>query len=313
MTTATDITGRRPGGRKIMRVFVTGASGWIGSATVPALLAAGHEVVGLARSDTSARAVEALGAGVHRGSLDDPESLRAGAKSADAVVHLAFKHDFTDYAGAGRTERAAVEAFLDELAGSGRRLLVASGLAGRPGAVLIEDDATAFTGPDAPRGGTDGLVLAAGERDVTGVALRFSATVHGAGDHGFTAVLARTARERGVSGYVGDGSHHWPAVHVSDAGRAVALAVDRAEPGTAVHAVAEEGIPTRDIAAAIGGAVGVPTVSVDPDDAAEHFGWLGTFWGMDIRASSALTRERLGWEPAGPTLLEDIAAGAYPG
>ncbi|WP_166851187.1 SDR family oxidoreductase [Isoptericola sp. BMS4] len=296
-----------------MRVFVTGASGWIGSATVPGLLAAGHEVTGLARSDASARAVEALGARAHAGSLDDLESLRAGAEKADAVVHLAFKHDFTDYAGAGRTERAVVETFLDELAGSGRKLLLASGLAGRPGAVLTEDDPTAFTGPDAPRGGTDGLVLAAAGRGVAGVALRFSATVHGAGDHGFTAVLARTARERGVSGYVGDGQHHWPAVHVSDAGRAVALAVDRAEGGTAVHAVAEEGIATREIAEAIGRAVGVPTVSVDPDDAAEHFGWLGTFWGMDIRASSALTRERLGWEPTGPTLLEDIAAGAYPG
>jgi len=294
-----------------MRVFVTGASGWIGSHTVPELIAAGHEVVGLARSDDSARAVEALGAAPHRGSLDDLGSLRAGAQGADAVVHLAFKHDFSDYAGAGRTERAVVQGFVDELAGSGRSLLLASGLAGAPGTLLTENDPSAFTGPDAPRGGSEGLALDAAEQGVGSVALRFSATVHGAGDHGFTAELARIARERGVSGYVGDGSSRWPAVHVSDAGRLVALALDKAPARSVVHAVAEEGVESRAIAEAVGRAVGVPTVSVDPADAAEHFGWLGAFWAMDIAASSAATSELLGWEPTGPTLLEDIAAGAY--
>ncbi|MFE6971500.1 SDR family oxidoreductase [Isoptericola sp. NPDC057653] len=294
-----------------MRVFVTGASGWIGSATVPHLLAAGHEVVGLARSDASARAVEALGATAYRGTLDDVAGLRAGARDADAVVHLAFKHDFSDYAGAGRTERAVVEGFVDELAGSGRPLLLASGLVGAPGQVLTERDPSTFAGPDAPRGGSEGLALDAVERGVGSVALRFSATVHGAGDHGFTSVLVRTARERGVSGYIGDGASRWPAVHVDDAGRLVALAVDKAPAGSVLHAVGEEGVVHREIAEAIGRLVGVPAVSVDPADAAEDFGWLGTFWGMDAVASSALTRELLGWEPTGPTLLEDLAAGAY--
>jgi len=295
-----------------MRVFVTGASGWIGSHTVPHLLAAGHDVVGLGYSDDSARRVEALGAAVHRGGLDDLESLRAGAKDADAVVHLAFKHDFDDYVGAGRTERAVVQTFVDELAGSGRGLLLASGLIGTtPGAVMTENDRSVFSGPDAPRGGSEGLALDAADQGVRSVALRFAATVHGVGDHGFTAVLTQIARERGVSGYVGDGSSRWPAVHVDDAGRLVALAVDKAPAGSAVHAVGEEGVPSREIAEAIGRAVGVPAVSVDPEDAPEHFGWLSRFWGLDAVASSALTRERLGWEPMGPTLVEDLAAGAY--
>lgn len=294
-----------------MRVFVTGASGWIGSHTVPHLLAAGHDVVGLGYSDDSARRVEALGATVHRGGLDDLESLRAGAKDADAVVHLAFKHDFGDYVGAGRVERAAVATFVDELAGSGRGLLLASGLIGAPGVVMTENDPSVFSGPDAPRGGSEGLALDAADQGVRSVALRFSATVHGVGDHGFTAVLTQIARERGVSGYVGDGSGRWPAVHVDDAGRLVALAVDRAPAGSAVHAVAEEGVPSREIAEAIGSAVGVPTVSVDPEDAPEHFGWLSRFWGLDAVASSAITRERLDWEPTGPTLVADLAAGAY--
>ncbi|MFC8597830.1 SDR family oxidoreductase [Isoptericola sp. NPDC057191] len=294
-----------------MRVFVTGASGWIGSATVPHLLAAGHEVVGLARSDASADRLAVLGAAAHRGSLDDLESLRAGARQADAVIHLAFKHDFSDYAGAGRTERAVVQAFVDELAGTGRSLLLASGLAGAPGRVLTERDASAFSGPDAPRGGSEGLALDAAARGVAPVALRFAATVHGVGDHGFVAQLVRIARERGVSGYVGDGTSRWPAVHVGDAGRVVALALDKAPGGTVVHAVGEEGVRHREMAEAIGRVVGVPVASVDPADAAEHFGWLGGFWGMDAVASSELTRELLGWEPAGPTLLEDLAAGAY--
>lgn len=294
-----------------MRVFVTGASGWIGSATVPHLLAAGHDVVGLARSDASARRVEALGATALRGSLDDPAALRAAARDADAVIHLAFNHDFADYDGAGRTERAVVEGFVDELAGSGRPLMVASGLAGSPGTVLTEADPSAFRGLDAPRGGSEGIALDAAERGVGSVALRFAASVHGTGDGGFVAMLARTARERGVSGYVGDGSDRWPAVHVGDAGRMIALALAKAPAGSVVHAVAEEGVSHREIAEAIGRAAGVPTESVDPADAVEHFGWLGGFWGTDIAASSAATRELLGWEPVGPTLLEDLAAGAY--
>lgn len=298
-----------------MRVFVTGASGWIGSATVPELLAAGHEVVGLARSEESAAALRAAGVTAHPGSLDDLESLRSGAASADAVIHLAFKHDFSDYLGAGRTERAATEVFLDTLAGTDRPYLFASGVAMlAPGRLATEEDASSFSGPDAPRGGVEPLALESASRGIRPVALRFSPTVHGAGDHGFMAVLASVAREKGVAGYIGDGSNRWPAVHRSDAGRLVARALDAAPAGGGVvHAVGEEGIPAREIAEALGRAIGVPVASIAPEEAEAHFGWIGMFFGADIPASSALTRERYDWAPTGPTLLEDIAAGNYPG
>jgi nucleoside-diphosphate-sugar epimerase len=299
-----------------MRIFVTGASGWIGSAAVPELLAAGHEVVGLARSEASADALRAVGAHTHPGSLDDLDSLRSGAEQADGVVHLAFKHDFDAYSSSGLTERAAVETMLGALEGTGKPFLFASGVALlAPGRVATERDATPSSGPEAPRGGAEQLALSAADRGVRPVALRFAPTVHGAGDHGFTAVLADIARRTGVAGYVGDGGNRWPAVHRSDAGRLVALALDDALAGApalpAVHAVAEEGIPTREIAEALGAALGVPTASIPAEEAAGHFGWLGAFYGADAPASSALTREHLGWAPTGPTLLEDIAAGAY--
>lgn len=298
-----------------MRVFVTGASGWIGSAAVHELLAAGHDVVGLARSEASAASLAAIGVQVRRGDLDDLAALRAGAADADAVLHLAFKHDFSDMAGSGRTERAAVEAFGDVLAGSGRPLLLASGIAGvAPGRLLTEDLPSPYADPDAPRGASETYALGLAARGVRPVAIRFAPTVHGVGDHGFVAELVRVARERGVAGYVGDGSDRWPAVHRSDAGRLVALALARAAAHgdvPVVHAVGEEAVPARDIAEAIGRAVGVPAASVAAEDAQAHFGWIGGFFGLDLPASSALTRERLGWRPTGPTLLEDLAAGAY--
>jgi nucleoside-diphosphate-sugar epimerase len=295
-----------------MRVFVTGASGWIGSAVTAELVGHGHDVVGLARSDTSAAAVAAGGAAVHRGDLDDLDGLAAAAESADGVVHLAFNHDFANYAAAGRTEHAAVERMLDTLKGSDRPFLLASGLAGNGlGRPLTEDDASPFHGPDAMRGGGENLALEFADRGVRSVAVRFSPTVHGMGDHGFTAVLARIARDAGVSGYIGDGATRWAAVHRADAARLVRLALERAPAGSRVHAVAEEGIPSRDIAAALGAYLGLPTASVAPADAEAHFGWLGRFFGMDAVASSARTRELLGWAPTGPTLLADIAAGAY--
>jgi nucleoside-diphosphate-sugar epimerase len=298
-----------------MRVFVTGASGWIGSATVPELLAAGHEVTGLARTEESAAALRAAGVSPHPGSLDDLESLRTGAAVADAVIHLAFKHDFSDYTAAGHTERAATETLLDELAGSDRPFLFASGIAMLPpGRIATEDDASPYSGPDAPRGGAETLALASASRRIRPVALRFAPTVHGRGDHGFTAFLARTARAKGVAGYIGDGANHWPAVHRSDAGRLVARALDAAPAGGGVvHAVGEEGIPTRAIAEALGTAIGVPVASIAPEDAADHFDWIARFFATDIVASSTLTQERYGWTPTGPGLLEDIAAGAYPG
>ena len=260
-----------------MNVFVTGASGWIGSAVVPQLLAAGHQVVGLARSDGAAAAVAALGAEVRRGDLDDLDSLRAGAEASDGVIHLGFKPDVADFAGAGRTER----------------------------------DATPMVGPEAPRGGAEELALSYAERGVRSVSLRFALTVHGAGDHGFVPTLVGVARERGTSCYVGAGTNRWPAVHRLDAARLVRSALERSPAGSVVHGVAEEGVPTRAIAEAIGRGLGVPVRSVDPDDAAGHFGWIGMFFAVDAPASSALTRDRLGWTPTQPGLIEDLDAGSY--
>jgi nucleoside-diphosphate-sugar epimerase len=294
-----------------MRVFVTGASGWIGSAVVPELLAAGHEVVGLARSDASAAAVRAAGAEVRRGDLDDPDGLRAAADGADAVVHLAFKHDFTDLSAAGGTERAVVEAIGTALEGSDRPFLFASGVAGlAPGRISTEHD-TPASGPDAPRGGGERLALSYAERGVRTVGLRFAPTVHGEGDPGFVAALVAAARQRGVAGHVGDGANRWPAVHRSDAARAVVAALERSEAGSVVHVVAEEGVPAQAIAQAIGKGLDVPVVPVAPDAALEHFGWIGGFFALDVPASSALTRERLGWTPTGVDLLADLAAGHY--
>jgi nucleoside-diphosphate-sugar epimerase len=295
-----------------MRVFVTGASGWIGSAVTDELLAHDHQVVGLARSDEAAAALEARGATAHRGSLDDPESLAVAAKGADAVIHLAFKHDFDDYAASGRTEHAAVQRMLDVLEGSDRPFLLASGLAsGGTGRPLTEDDPSPFRGAHSMRGGSENLALDYADRGVRSVALRFAPTVHGMRDHGFTSVLTRIAHERGAAGYVGDGSTRWAAVHRSDAARMVRLALDRAPAGSRVHAVGEEGLASRDIAGAIGDFLGVPAVSVGPDEVESHFGWIGRFFGTDITASNAHTRELLDWTPSGPTLFDDIAAGAY--
>jgi nucleoside-diphosphate-sugar epimerase len=295
-----------------MRVFITGASGWIGSAVTDELLADGHEVVGLARTDESAAALEAKGAGVHRGSLDDLDSLAAGAAAADGVIHLAFKHDFDDYAGAGRSERAAVQRMLDTLAGSGRPFLLASGLAGGvAGRPLTEDDASPHHGADSPRGGSENLALDYAGHGVRPVALRFAPTVHGVGDHGFMSTLTTIARERAAAGYVGDGATRWAAVHRSDAARLVRLALEKAPAGSRVHAVAEDGLLSRDIASAIAGHLGLPAVSVPPADAMAHFGWIARFFAADVTASSTRTQELLGWTPTGPTLFEDIAAGAY--
>ena len=294
-----------------MNVFVTGASGWIGSAVVPQLLAAGHQVVGLARSDGAAAAVADLGAEVRRGDLDDLDGLRAAAEASDGVVHLGFKHD-ADFADAGRTERAAVETLGKALEGSDRPFLLASGIALlAPGRVLTERDATPMVGPEAPRGGAEELALSYAERGVRSVILRFALTVHGEGDHGFVPTLVGVARECGTSGYVGAGENRWPAVHRLDAARLVRSALERSPAGSVVHGVAEEGVPTRAIAEAIGRGLGVPVRSVDPDDAAGHFGWIGMFFAVDAPASSALTRERLDWTPTQPGLIEDLDAGSY--
>jgi nucleoside-diphosphate-sugar epimerase len=292
-----------------MRIFLTGASGWIGSAAVDELRPAGHELAGLARSDTSADALAANGVRVVRGTLEDLEVIRAEAEAADAVVHLGFVHDFTRFADSGLIERAVVQTVADTLAGSGRPFLLASGVAGiRPGRLAREEDLSSHVGPDSARGGAENLALEYVERGVRVVPLRFAASVHGPGDHGFLAELVRVARATGVAGYVGDGSARWPAVARSDVGAFIRLALEHAPAGQPVHAVAEEGIATRDIAQAIADALGVPTASVDPADAESHFGWIGRFFALDIPASSARTRELLGWRPTGRTLIEDVPA-----
>lgn len=296
-----------------MRILVTGASGWIGSASVSELLAAGHHVLGLARSDDAAAKVAKLGAEVVRGTLDDPGSLRAAAARADGVVHLGYNHDFSQMGAAAQTDRAAIDAFAEVLQGSGGPLLMASGTLGlAPGRVGTEADR-----PDPavhPRVGNAIHALGLADRGVRSMAVRFAPTVHGAGgDHGFVAVLASIARQKGVSAYIGEGLNRWPAVNRLDAGKLVQLAVDTAPAGSVLHAVAEEGIATREIATAIGQFLGLPVASIAADQAAAHFGWLGMFFGADAPASSGRTREILGWTPTHPTLLEDIAAGHYPG
>lgn len=295
-----------------MRVFITGASGWIGSATVDELLASGHQVVGLARSEASAASLESKGALVRRGDLDDLDSLRAGADDAEAVLHLANKHDFANPAVSNKAERDAVQTIGDVLAGSDRPFLLASGAAGLvQGRPATEADASPFHGPDAPRGGSENLALEYVERGVRTVVLRFAPTVHGDGDHGFIATLVDVARSTGVAGYVGDGTHRWSAVHRSDAARLVRLGLETAEAGAILHAVAESGVPTRAIAEAIGHGAGVPVRSVPRNDAAQHFGWIAPFFGMDMAATSAQTQDLFGWRPSGPTLLEDLSGESY--
>jgi nucleoside-diphosphate-sugar epimerase len=293
-----------------MRVFVTGASGWIGSAVVPELLAAGHEVVGLVRSERAADIVIGLGAKVHHGSLDDADSLRAGAEQADGVVHLGYHHDFSQMAEAAQIDRRAIETFGEVLAGTGGPLVVAAGVLGMGG----DEPATERDMPDPavhPRVATGEVVLALADRGVRSSVVRFAPTVHGAGDHGFIATLVELARRTGVAGYVDDGSNRWPAVHRLDAANLVQLAVTSAPARSVLHAVAETGVPTRDIAASIGRSLGVPVQSIPAADAPKHFGWIGAFFGMDSAASNDLTRELMAWTPTHPGLLDDLDAGLY--
>jgi nucleoside-diphosphate-sugar epimerase len=295
-----------------MHVFVTGATGWIGSAVVDELLDAGHEVSGLARSDDSATALEAKGARAWRGDLDDLGSVRAGATRADAVVHLANKHDWTDPAASDRAERGAVETMLDALAGTDRPIIVANGMSGLiRGRPATEADPSPAVGPGSDRGGSENLTLDHAGSGVRSMAVRFAPSVHGAGDWGFVAFLVRAAEERGVSGYIGGGGTTWSAVHRTDAARLVGLGLEAAPAGTRLHAVAEEAVPTRDIAEAIGRTLGLPVRSIAPDEAPEHFGFVGDFFALDMSASSVRTREILPWRPSGPTLVEDILSGAY--
>ena len=303
-----------------MKIFVTGASGWIGSAVVPELLGAGHEVVGLARSEASAQRLEAAGALVHHGDLDDPDSLAKAAADSDGVIHLAFQHELAfggNFAAAAAADRRAVEAMGAALAESDRPLVLASGLLGLPaGRVSTENDglvpnAEVRANPAGRRAATALLALSLRGVGVRSSVLRLAPTVHGDGDNGFVATLVGIARQRGVTGYVGDGTNRWPAVHRSDAAHLARLAVESAPAGSVLHAVGDEGVAFRQIAEVMGRHLGVPTASVAPADAGEHFGPLGHFVGLDSPASSAITEELLGWEAKGPSLLEDLEQDHY--
>ncbi len=291
-----------------MRVFVTGASGWVGSAVTRDLVAAGHTVLGLARSDASAKTVIAAGGEVHRGALDDLDSLARGAKACDGVIHTAFIHDFSDFAANCATDKAAIETFGAALEGSGRPLIVTSGTMGlQPGRLGTEDDTAASILPR--KSEQVGLSMAA--RGVRAMAVRLAPSVHGDGDHGFVATLVRTAREKGFAVYVGDGKNRWPAVHRFDAAKIYRLALEKGTAGSRFHGVADEGIPVRAIAEAIGSRLNVPAVSKTPEEAGALLGFIGHILAMDGPASSALTQERLGWRPTGPGLIADLDKGRY--
>ncbi|MFI7617515.1 SDR family oxidoreductase [Nonomuraea terrae] len=303
-----------------MRVFVTGASGWIGSAVVPELIGAGHQVTGLARSDASAAALTAAGAQVLRGTLDDLDVLLRAAAASDGVIHLAFKHDIAFSGGfqaAADADRRAVETFGEALAGSDRPFVLASGLLGlTPGRVATERDGrepasdAAAAGPQA-RQATAQATLAFASRGIRSSVVRLSPTVYGEGDIGFVAALVGIARDKGVSGYVGDGSARWPGVHQRDAAHLFRLALEQAPAGSVLHAVTDEGVPTRAIAEVIGRHLDLPVVSIPQEDAGAHFGWLAGFLATDGPASSALTRELLGWQPTRPGLIDELGKGHY--
>src|SRR4051794_28825074 len=292
-----------------MRVFVTGATGFIGRAVVRELIDAGHQVLGLARSDAAAQSLVAAGGEVHRGSLEDLESLRSGAAAGDGVIHTAFIHAFSNYGPAAEADRRAIETLGDALAGSDRPLIVTSGtlLAQRRGPLATEEDAH---DPNFPRKSED-AALALTARGVRASVLRLPPSVHGNGDHGFVPQLISVAREKGVSAFVGDGLNRWPAVHRLDAAHLYRLMLEKGVAGVAYHGVADEGVPTREIAGAVGRGLHVPVVSKSSEESADHFGWIGRFFGIDGPASSAQTQQRLGWRPVQPGIIADLNAGHY--
>jgi nucleoside-diphosphate-sugar epimerase len=303
-----------------MKIFLTGASGWIGSAVIPELLGAGHEVVGLARSDASAELLDEAGVIVQRGDLDDPDGLAKVAADSDGVIHLAFQHEIAfggNFPAAAAADRRAVEAMGAALAGSDRPFVLASGILGLSiGRLATENDGLVPSpeiraNPAGLRAATGLFTLSLRGVGVRSSVLRLPPTVHGDGDNGFIASFVGIARDKGVAGYVGDGANRWPAVHRSDAARLARLAVEAAPAGSVLHAVADEGVPFRQIAEVMGRHLDVPTASVALTDATGHFSHLGHFVGLDSPASAAITRELLGWEPIGPSLLDDLEQNHY--
>jgi nucleoside-diphosphate-sugar epimerase len=298
-----------------MRVFVTGASGWIGSAVVSELIGTGHQVLGLARSDASAEAVAASGAEVRRGDIGDLDVLRAAAQESDGVVHLAFRHDIAfagDFETAVNSDLAAIEALGEALSGTNRPLAIASGVAGlKPGTLATEQD----MGESFPGAGgrvlNERAALALAERGVRSMSVRFAPTVHGDGDNGFIAMIVAADRSGGSAAYIGEGENRWAAVHRSDAARLVRLGVEGAPSASVLHAVGEEGVPIRDVAEVIGRRLELPVASITGEEAESHFGFLARFLALDMPVSSALTRGLLSWEPSGPGLIADLEQGHY--
>jgi nucleoside-diphosphate-sugar epimerase len=301
-----------PEGEMNMRIFVTGATGFIGSAIVPELINAGHQVLGLTRSEAGAKSLTAAGARVHRGDLNDLESLRTGAAVSDGVIHTAFIHDFSKFQQVCDVDRRAIEALGAALAGSDRPLLITSGTGianSAPGRSSTEEDAPDISHP-IPRVASE---LAAASLAATGlrVGVMRLPQVHNTVKQGLVTYAIELARQKGVSAYVGDGRNRWPAVHVLDAARLYRLALEKLEIGARYHAVAEEGVPMRDIAEVVGRGLKAPLVSVSPEEAPAHFGWLAAFAGRDLPASGALTQKRLAWRPTGPGLIADLEQMRY--
>jgi nucleoside-diphosphate-sugar epimerase len=292
-----------------MRVFVTGATGFIGSEVVKELVAAGHQVLGLTRSDAGAEALNKAGAEAHRGDLEDMESLRSGAAASDAVIHTAFRHDWSRFAESCELDKRAIETIGEVLQGSSRPFIVSSGVGVAQGRAATEDDPPLPASPSLPRV-SEVTAVSLMERGVCANVMRLP-QVHDTVKQGLITLLIAAAREKGLSAYVGEGQNRWPAAHVSDVARLYRLALERGAAGARYHAVAEEGVPLKEIATAIGRGLNVPVVSIPKEQAQEHFGFLGFFAGRDSLVSSAQTRKQLGWEPTGPGMITDLTNMRY--
>ncbi len=298
-----------------MRVFVTGATGYIGSAIVRELIQDGHQVLGLTHSDEGVASLTFAGAEVHRGALDDLDSLRSAAAASDGVIHTAFTHDSSDFARAAQTDLRAVETIGAVLEGSGKPFVITSALltltSFLPAGQIATEEDVADPKSDAPRLASENAAIALSQRGVRSSIVRLSPTNHGEGDHGFVPQLINIARKKGVSAYPSDGSNRWPAVHRLDSAHLFCLALEKASAGSVLHAAAEEGVPVREIAGVIGRRLGIPVVALPVEEAGEHFGFLGSFFSADCPVSSTLTRQRLEWQPVHPSLLADLDGDYY--